>query len=210
MECCQRPRESEKGTLRCPERSGPVTEPTIVYHPDFLAPKDATELMGSLVQSIAWEQHFVRLFGKSVPCPRLSAWYGDEGAAYAYSGTTHKPTAWTLELSNVRQRIEEAANCSFNSVLLNRYRTGRDSMGWHADDEPELGRQPTVASVSLGARRKMRFRLKSDHRVTHDLWLDHGSLLIMAGETQHLWQHALPKTKRVDGERLNLTFRRIV
>lgn len=168
------------------------------------------DLFGALLQTISWEQHFVRLFGKSVPCPRLSAWYGDAGAAYAYSGTNYEPKAWTRELSAVRRRLEDAAGCSFNSVLLNRYRSGQDSMGWHADDEPELGGQPIIASVSVGARRKMRFRLKSDHRVTHDQWLDSGSLLIMAGETQHLWQHALPKTRRVDGERINLTFRRIV
>ncbi|NNE69041.1 MAG: alpha-ketoglutarate-dependent dioxygenase AlkB [Rhodothermales bacterium] len=184
--------------------------PALSYRPDFLQQARADSLLESLLESIPWEQHSVRLFGKSVPCPRLSAWHGDPGARYAYSGTRHDPQPWTPDLLAVRDALTGVGPRPFNSVLLNRYRTGQDSMGWHADDEPELGPDPVIASVSLGARRKMRFRLKADHRQTHELWLDHGSLLIMREDCQRLWQHALPKSRKIAEERINLTYRLIL
>lgn len=185
-------------------------KPAFDHTPGFLAERDADRLLSALRHRISWEQHTVQLFGKEVNCPRLSAWYGDSGATYSYSGSAHVPRRWIPELIGLQRRASKAAGASFNSVLLNRYRDGQDSMGWHADDESELGEEPVIASVSLGATRKMRFRLKSDHACTHEVWLEHGSLLVMHGTTQRDWHHSLPKTKKVHDERLNLTFRQIL
>jgi alkylated DNA repair dioxygenase AlkB len=179
------------------------------YRADFLGAIDADDLFHRLRSGVAWEQHSVKLFGRTLACPRLSAWYGDPGAEYAYSGHVHHPQRWIAPLAELRGRVEAAAQCSFNSVLLNLYRDGRDSMGWHADDERELGPQPVIASVSLGAPRKLRFRMRSDHATTRELWLGHGSLFVMGAGTQEKWHHALPKTKRVKEARINLTFRQI-
>ena len=169
----------------------------------------ADELLEGLWQETAWSQHWVRIAGRRLRCPRLSAWYGVEGARYRYSGETYEPLPFTPLLDQVREGAEEAAGAPFNSVLVNAYRDGSDSMGWHSDDEPELGRRPVIASVSLGATRRFRLR---DRRKQHEpvaLDLAHGSLLVMDGETQSHWQHAVPRTRREVGLRLNLTFRRI-
>ncbi|MFT4603570.1 MAG: alkylated DNA repair dioxygenase AlkB [Rhodothermales bacterium] len=187
-----------------------VLKPALRHIPDLIPVLTADALFSSLQKRIIWEQHTVRLFGKELDCPRLSAWYGDPDATYGYSGSAYAPRPWTAELVELKREAERAAGVVFNSALLNRYRHGQDSMGWHADDEPELGAEPVIASVSLGARRKMRFRLKSDHAYTHEVWLDHGSLLVMYGATQRDWHHSLPKTKKVQEERINLTFRRIL
>ena len=157
---------------------------------------------------MAWEQRAIRIFGQEIPQPRLTAWYGDAAARYTYSGLAWEPRLWTPALLALRQRIETATGAHFNSVLLNHYRHGRDSMGWHADDEPELGPAPTIASLSLGATR--RFRLRPRAGLGHPpfgLDLPSGSLLLMRGPTQQHWQHALPKTARPVAARLNLTFR---
>ena len=183
--------------------------PPLRYDPQFLPQEEADQILADLLEQVAWEQHRVRLFGKWVDTPRRSAWYGDKGASYAYSGMRYEPHPWIPELAMLRKKVEAHSDTAFNSVLLNLYRDGSDSMGWHADDEPELGDTPVIASVSLGARRKLRFRLKSDHKVTHEAWLEHGSLLVMEAGTQSTWQHALPKTTRVDSPRVNLTFRLI-
>ena len=145
--------------------------------------------------------------GLTIPQPRLIAWHGDPEASYSYSGLTVQPTPWTTLLTSLKAKVEEVVpGFPFNSVLLNLYRNGKDSIAWHSDDEPELGENPTMASVSLGAVRK--FSLK--HKVTkevHDINLASGSLLVMAGRTQTYWMHQVPKTKRPVGERINLTFR---
>ncbi|MBM4071956.1 MAG: alpha-ketoglutarate-dependent dioxygenase AlkB [Planctomycetes bacterium] len=155
--------------------------------------------------AIAWKQEHGR-FGR--PFPRLTALYGDPGVCYTYSGTKYDCLPWTPELALIRRRVEEAAKAPMNSVLLNRYRDGQDSMGFHADDEPELGKNPILPSISLGAERRFVLRhTRSGRRLEYVL--GHGSLLIMAGTLQHFWQHALPKTKDEVGERVNLTFRRI-
>jgi alkylated DNA repair dioxygenase AlkB len=179
---------------------------TILYDPQFLSPAEADALLETLRSAVPWRQEKT-VFGRLTP--RLIAYYADAGQTYTYSGISHEALEWTTELSDIRRRVEEAAGAPFNSLLLNCYRDGSDSVGMHADDEPELGRNPIVPSVSLGATR--RFLLK--HNETGEkinLDLAHGSLLIMGGTLQHYWKHALPKTQAPVGERINLTFRNIV
>jgi alkylated DNA repair dioxygenase AlkB len=163
-----------------------------------------------LRHEIAWSEEYVVLFGQRRKVPRLVAWYGDPGASYAYSGVRHEPLPWIPPLEEIREHVEGLSSFTFNSVLANLYRDGNDGMGWHADDEPELGRDPVIASVSLGATRRFRMRHRRRRDLTVDLDLEHGSLLMMAGATQHHWVHAVPKTRRPVGERINLTFRRIL
>ncbi|MCC3154091.1 alpha-ketoglutarate-dependent dioxygenase AlkB [Hymenobacter sp. BT770] len=180
----------------------------LLFDPAFLPTAEADTLLTQLTAEVTWEQRAIRLFGQEVPQPRLTAWYGDPAARYTYSGLSWEPRPWTPVLLCLRQRIEAATSSTFNSVLLNYYRDGRDSMGWHADDEPELGPAPVIASLSLGATR--RFRLRPRAGLAHaplGLDLHSGSLLLMRGATQRHWQHALPKTARPLGPRLNLTFR---
>lgn len=180
--------------------------------PDFLGRSEATGLLARLFEGLAWQSDRVRLFGREHPIPRQHQWYGDAGAGYRWSGLEMQPLAWTPELADLRGRLETEVGVSFNSVLANLYRDGRDSMGWHADDEPELGKQPVIASISLGAERDLLLRRKTG-RVRGErsvkLRLPHGSLLIMSGDTQHNWQHALPRRTRLSEPRINLTFRRI-
>ncbi len=177
---------------------------------DWLAGAQADALFRALYDTIHWETHRFRMFGRELDSPRLSSWIGDAGTAYTYSGTRFAPRPWPAALATVRQRLEEELDCGFNSVLANRYRDGRDYMGWHSDDEKALGVQPVIASLSLGATR--RFVLKHRHEKTRKLELElpHGSLLVMRGDTQQHYRHALPRTSRPLAERINLTFRRIV
>jgi alkylated DNA repair dioxygenase AlkB len=169
---------------------------------------ESVDWMERLRKEIEWEQHRIKIFGQWVDCPRLSAWYGDPGAMYSYSSLSLTPKAWTLTLLEVRNQLAETIERPFNSVLLNLYRNGNDSMCWHSDDEWELGLNPVIASISLGDSRMMKFRHRSDPEVSKfALELSSGSLLIMAGTTQKFWQHEIPKTKKSVGERLNLTFR---
>ena len=187
----------------------------LLFDPSFLPPREADALLVQLTTEVAWEQRAIRIFGQEIPQPRLTAWYGDPAARYAYSGLVWEPRPWTPTLAALRQQVEAATGASFNSVLLNHYRDGRDSMGWHADDEPELGPAPVIASLSLGATRRFRLRpVRSGPGAGADLAppplaldLPGGSLLLMRGPTQQHWQHALPKTARPVGARLNLTFR---
>jgi alkylated DNA repair dioxygenase AlkB len=180
----------------------------LLFDPTFLPIPEAETLLTQLTAEVAWEQRAIRIFGQHIPQPRLTAWYGDPAAHYTYSGLTWEPRPWTPVLLALRHLVEAAANAPFNSLLLNYYRDCRDSMGWHADDEPELGLEPTIASLSLGATR--RFRLRPQPGLVHapfGLDLPSGSLLLMRGPAQQYWQHALPKTARPVGPRLNLTFR---
>ncbi len=181
------------------------------YCPALFDADQADRLLAALLDTTAWEQHVIRMGARRIPCPRLSAWYGDPGARYTYSGLSLEPAPWTPAVAQVRTAVEAAVGACFNSVLLNLYRDGADSMGWHADREPELGPEPLIASVSLGAVRDfvLRHRRRKD-LPTLRLPLGHGSLLLMAGPTQHHWRHALPRTRRPVGPRVNLTFRRIV
>ena len=175
--------------------------------PDFLAPDEAAAAFAALRLAIPWEVHRIRLFGRTVDSPRLSAWIGDPGTEYRYSGTTFTPHPWPGALAGLRDRVAAAAGRDFNSVLANLYRDGRDAMGWHSDDEPELGPQPVIASLSLGATRRFRVRRRDDPAQSLAIDLPAGSLLVMRGDTQRTTRHALPRTSRPVGERINLTFR---
>ena len=165
---------------------------------DFLPRAAADALFSALLRGLDWQQDSVRLFGREHPIPRRHQWYGDANAHYRWSGLTMRPLPWTAELSSLRDDLAPAAGIAFNSVLANLYRDGNDSMGWHADDEPELGTQPVIASVSLGAERDLLFR-RSVGRARGErslkLRLPHGSLLLMSGATQHLLA-ACPATPR--------------
>jgi len=181
-----------------------------VLWPAAFAPAEASRLLAELRSQVHWQQEEILIFGERRRVPRLVAWHGDPGASYVYSGTNHHPEPWIAALERARDRVCSLTGAEFNAVLLNLYRDGRDGMGWHADDEPELGRNPVIASVSLGATRRfcLRHRRRKDLKV--DVPLPHGSLLCMSGATQHHWVHALPKTRRPVGERINLTFRLVV
>jgi alkylated DNA repair dioxygenase AlkB len=167
----------------------------------------ADQLLQALCNSIAWQQEEITIFGRRHLVPRLVAWHGDPGTAYTYSGTHHEPLPWTSELLEIRTRIEALSGHTFNSVLLNRYRNGRDGMGWHADDETQLGKNPVIASVSFGATRRFRLRHRKQRESGVTIDLTHGSLLLMAGATQQHYVHAVPKTALAVGERINLTYR---
>ncbi|MEZ5466809.1 MAG: alpha-ketoglutarate-dependent dioxygenase AlkB [Lysobacterales bacterium] len=182
---------------------------SVSYRRVWLPAAVADSAFDALLQEVPYSQHRVRMFGREIPAPRLSAWIGDPGAAYRYSRVRHEPLPWTCTLQSLRVRLQDDLGCTFNSVLVNRYRSGADSMGWHADDEAELGPEPVIASVSLGATRAMRFRARAPASIRHSLALEHGSLLVMAGQTQALYQHAIDKTRTPMAERINLTFRLI-
>lgn len=173
----------------------------------WLPQSDADALLHDLQQGVPWEVHRIRMFGRWVDSPRLSCWIGDPQAHYRYSGTDFVPHPWPAALLPLRERLQQRCGARFNSVLANRYRDGRDSMGWHSDDEPELGTQPLIASLSLGAARRFLLRRRDDRAQVTEFVLGHGDLLVMAGDTQRHYQHALPKTARPMGERINLTFR---
>ncbi|EJN8557957.1 MULTISPECIES: alpha-ketoglutarate-dependent dioxygenase AlkB family protein [Vibrio] len=178
----------------------------LYYDPHFLNHLEADNYFDQLRKTLPWHQEHITMFGKSVLQPRLQAWHGD--AAYTYSGLTMQPHPWTPELTQLKVRCESVADVTFNSVLANLYRHGQDSMGWHQDNEPELGRNPVIASLNLGETR--RFLLRNLHCKTEiEYELSHGSLLIMAGELQHHWKHCVPKTAKTKDERINLTFRQI-
>lgn len=161
-----------------------------------------------LLAEVAWRQETARVMGRELPLPRLTAWYGD--AAYRYSGIDNPPQPWLPDLLMLKAIAEQRSGTSFNAVLLNLYRTGRDSVAWHRDAEPALGPDPVVASISLGAVRRFRLKHVRDRSLTLGLDLPHGSLLVMGRGSQRHWLHALPKTARPVAPRLNLTFRRIV
>jgi alkylated DNA repair dioxygenase AlkB len=179
------------------------------WHRHWLAAADADALQRTLREDVPWEVHRIRMFGRQVDSPRLSCWMGEPGARYRYSGTDFVPVPWHPALSALRNRLAAACGTSFNSVLLNRYRDGDDGMGWHSDDEPELGSAPLIASLSLGAERRFLLRQRQDHARKAEVLLGHGDLLLMSGSTQAHYQHALPKSARVQAERINLTFRLI-
>jgi alkylated DNA repair dioxygenase AlkB len=165
-------------------------------------------LFSQLKTQIAWQEEDILIVGKWHKVPRLMAWYGDARAYYQYSGVNHAPLAWTPELLVIKEKIARQCAGDFNSVLLNLYRDGQDSMGYHADDEKELGETPLIASLSLGDERVFKLHHKT-RKTTLDIVLGHGDLLVMAGALQQYWQHCVPKTKQLKTARINLTFRKI-
>jgi alkylated DNA repair dioxygenase AlkB len=166
-------------------------------------------LLTKLNSSLAWQEEDIFIYGKRCKVPRLMCWYGDPGACYRYSGVVHQPLPWTDELLPINEKVQSFTQSSFNSVLANLYRNGRDSMGCHADDEKELGPNPVIASLSLGDERLFKLHHKK-RKETLDIILCHGDLLVMAGTLQHNWVHSLPKTPKLKGPRINLTFRKIL
>lgn len=178
----------------------------------FLPAESADATMAALLDEVAWTQRSLRIYGREVLQPRLLCWVGDPEARYRYSGGDYEPEPWTPTLSGIRERIESVTGSRFNSVLCNRYRGGDDAMGWHSDDEPELGAQPVIASLSLGVTRAMKFRPRKGfvEGRTGELPLAHGDLLVMAGDTQHHYQHAIARSRRITTERINLTFRQVM
>jgi alkylated DNA repair dioxygenase AlkB len=183
----------------------------IEFTPHFYTESEADSLAVKLITSAELEQQTLKIFGRNIVAPRLSAWYGDPGATYAYSGLRLEPKPWFPALGDIRNRLERTTACRFNSVLLNLYRDGRDSIGWHSDDEPELGEEPSIASLSFGGTRRFLLRHRTRPELdTLELLPGHGSLILMAGTTQSAWKHAVPKTARPAAPRLNLTFRTIL
>ena len=180
----------------------------VLLYPKVFSPSAERRLFTTLCEATPWEQHLLTVFGRAVKAPRLSAWYGDSGASYRYSGVQLEALPWSPALLEIKGVVEGLVDASFNSVLLNLYRDGADSVGWHADAEPELGKNPTIASVSLGAARLFRLQHKK-RRLRVALELPPGSVLVMCGVTQHHWRHSLPKTRHQVGARVNLTFRRV-
>lgn len=184
-----------------------LSDAELHYLPGWVDSVTANRWLIALLAETPWKQPQVRLYGRLYPVPRQVAWYGD--ACYRYSGLTHRPLPWTPLLAGIRTAIETFVSQPLNCVLLNHYRDGRDSMGWHSDDEPELGRNPLIVSLSLGGARRFDLRRIGQSRTEHSLLLEHGSLLVMAGATQHHWQHQVAKMRRFCAPRLNLTFRQV-
>ena len=186
---------------------GALPGASLTFVPDWLTRERADRLFDEVMRETPWEVHRIRMFGRMVDSPRLSCWMGEPQAVYRYSGADFVPHAWVPALADLRARVQRETGSPFNSVLANLYRSGRDAMGWHSDDELELGAQPVIASVSLGATRRfvLKHRQQPDTKLAIDL--PHGSLLVMAGDTQRLYRHALPRTARPVVPRINLTFR---
>lgn len=182
------------------------------YIPDFLEPARGYDLYDCLLDQVDWQQHSVRLFDKVCQSPRLSAWYGDPDTVYHYSGSTMDvPLPWFGPLQTLRERVQTATRCRFNSVLLNYYRDGNDGVSRHSDDETELGQRPVIASVSLGETRRFIFHPRKFNTAESIRFnLTHGSLLVMYGLCQRQWKHSVPKSKKPTGPRINLTFRNVV
>jgi len=188
----------------------PIPGADIALFPRALDRELADSAFSTIQQEVAWQQDHIEMMGKRIPLPRLTAWFGDAGRDYTYSGIAMASSPWTPMLSQLRRLVENLADTEFNSVLCNLYRSGDDGLSWHSDDEPELGLQPTIGSINLGESRRFLLRRRDDHSVKSELVLSHGDVLIMKGLTQALCEHSVPKTRKPLGPRINLTFRRIV
>lgn len=182
----------------------------VYFYEDFFSPSEEAHLFTALKQQVAWRQEPIKFMGKEIMQPRLTALYGDTHKAYSYSGITMKPAQWLEELIFIKTKVEAFLESEFSTVLLNYYRNGADSMGWHRDNEKSLGSNPTIASLSFGTSRPFLLRHYGDRKLRVKIDLTPGSLLVMTGTTQHNWQHSLPKRPKLQTERINLTFRAIV
>ena len=192
----------EPGEIKLPDAE-------LFFYPQLLESNQADILLASLKQEIEWTQNTIRFYGKESLVPRLEAWYGDPGKSYSYSGIHMNPKPWTQNLIQIKRAIEPIAKVTFNSVLINYYRDGKDRVAWHSDDEKELGQNPVIGSISLGAERKfkMRHRQYKTNGLKYEIMLNHGSFLLMKGTTQHHWMHEIPRTAKPTDPRINLTFR---
>jgi alkylated DNA repair dioxygenase AlkB len=194
-----------------PEPGIKISKPNadVVHFPGLFSLSEADSLFAQLKREVTWQQEKIKLYGQVHDLPRLTAWYGDPSKTYIYSGITVHSLEWIAPILEIKRRIESISDHSFNSVLLNLYRNGSDSVSWHADDEPELGQNPLIGSVSFGEARPFQMKHKSLNEKLKII-LKHGSYLLMKGTTQHYWLHQIPKSKRSLGERINLTFRNII
>jgi alkylated DNA repair dioxygenase AlkB len=181
----------------------------ILYYPHFFDKEQADRIYTELLEKITWQQDYITVYGKTHLQPRLTALYGNEGKPYSYSNIAMQPHPWNNLLLKIKYYIEATTKCQFTTVLLNQYRDGKDSNGWHADDEKELGLNPIIASVSFGAERVFQLKHNTIRDLKKNIVLEHGSVLIMKGSTQHFWKHQIPKTTQAVGTRINLTFRTI-
>jgi len=187
----------------------------LFYCENFWVKEEADSILKVLQEELQWEQGSIKIFGKNILEPRLTAWYGDAGKAYTYSGVKREPLAWHPILKKIKSDIEVSLASTINlplelnSVLCNYYRDRNDSMGYHADNEKELGVNPIIVSVNFGESRRFLLKHRSDKNLKSEILLSHGSVLIMAGEMQHHWLHAIPKSTQILKPRINLTFRNI-
>jgi alkylated DNA repair dioxygenase AlkB len=189
----------------------PIADGEVYYLSKLELGRDDDAVLDQLTADVPWRQESILVWGKMYLQPRLVAWYGDRGSDYTYSGITLTPLLWTDLLLEIKSRIETVSAAPFNSVLLNYYRDNRDSMGFHSDDEPELGLRPVIASLSLGEERTLILKHKMNKLAKPvRLKLASGSLLLMKGETQKHWTHGIAKESRPCGQRINLTFRQII
>ena len=198
---------SNAGCEDCSEIDIPDAE--VFLYPSLLSNEEADQLFDTLKKRIIWEKHKIKLYGRVHDVPRLTAWYGDPNKSYEYSGIKLKTRLWNAALLKIREKIETISKTKYNSVLLNLYRSGSDSVLWHSDDEPELGKNPVIGSLSLGEAREFQMKHKYNRDLKQNILLQHGSFLLMKGKTQHNWLHQIPKRKNLKGERINLTFRTI-
>jgi len=183
------------------------TDGEVIFYPNVFSIQESDRLFSDLYSTVQWKKDTIHIYGKKIPLPRLTAWYGDEGKSYIYSRIEQHPEAWTPTLTLIKSKTEEISEVTFNSVLLNLYRHGQDSVSWHSDDEPELGENPIIASISLGGTRRFSLKHKISENYKVNLDLPKGSLLLMKGETQHFWKHQIAKTAKFVEPRINLTFR---
>lgn len=179
----------------------------IMYYPNFLSNKEATAIFETLQQQTPWQQDDIKVFGKVYAQPRLTALYGSNQKTYSYSNIKMTPHALTPTLADLTQKVDQICDVNFTTMLLNYYRDGKDSNGWHADNEKELGTNPVIASLSFGQARFFHLKHRTEKTLKHKLLLEHGSLLVMKGETQHKWLHQIPKTAKPIQGRINITFR---
>ena len=196
---------SNPGRTNCSEIVIPDAE--VFLYPTLLSYHEADQLFDTLKKNIIWEKQKIKLYGEVHDVPRLTAWYGDPNKSYIYSGIQLDTKPWNAALLEIKEKIEKISKIKFNSVLLNLYRSGSDSVSWHSDDEPELGRNPVIGSLSLGETRQFQMKHKFNRDLKQKILLQHGSFLLMRGKTQHHWLHQIPKRKNLKGERINLTFR---
>ncbi len=192
----------EKNDLKLPDAD-------IAYYPNFLNSSQATSLFNLLYKNINWQQDTIKVYGKNFLQPRLTHLFANNKLPYSYSNITMYPSIFPLSLKKIKEEVEKLANCKFTTCLLNLYRNGQDSNGWHADNEKELGVNPIIASLSLGQTRNFHLKHRRNKDLKKKIELTHGSLLIMGGATQHHWLHQIPKTKKTVSPRINLTFRKL-
>ena len=182
----------------------------VLFYPNFFSNEESNYFFESLLNKVSWRQEAIFLFGKEIMQPRLTAWYGDYGKSYSYSGITMQPDIWIHPLIIIKERIEKIAGIQFTSALLNQYRDQNDSVGWHRDNETELGKNPVIGSVSFGATRKFVFQHCLEKDLKASVELCNGSFLLMRGQTQHFWRHSIPKLRAQVEARINITFRVII